>query len=149
LSSDYCFVLTEGNPAGSRVPIRFKGGWKYGWCDASQAYFDSSDVVVARAGHGTIARAVTSSKPSLLVPISNQTEQAGNAAKAAKLGVSISIRQEGLNVESFRKAVEALRREPYVSRAIRLGKIARSYDARKTIVGLVEGASMGKSPGQG
>lgn len=141
LSGVYAFVLTEGDPAGSRTPVRFKGGWKYGWCETSQAYFNSCDVVVSRAGHGTIARAIASSRPSLLVPIPNQTEQEGNAAKASRLGVSVAIRQDSLSVESFRKAVEALRREPYKSRAAQLGKIARSYDAAKTIVGLIEGTS--------
>ncbi len=137
LSGVYVFVLTEGDPAASRVPYRIKGGWAYGWCDASQAYFDHCDVVVSRAGHGTIARAITASKPSLLVPIKNQSEQEGNAAKAAKLGVSISVKQENLTVDSFKRAVEALRKEPYVSRAARLGKIARSYDAKGAIVSLV------------
>lgn len=140
LSGAYAFVVTEGDPAGSRVPVRTKGGWVYGWCDVSQAYFDHCDVVVSRAGHGTIARAVTASKPSLLVPITNQSEQEGNAVKAAKLGVSIAVKQENLSVESFRRAFEALRGEPFVSRATRLGKIARSYDAKGTIASLVSAA---------
>lgn len=139
LSSSYAFVLTEGNPAGSRAPVRFKGGWKYGWCNFSRAFFSSCDVVVSRAGHGTIARAILHSKPSLLVPIPNQSEQEGNGAKAAKLGVSMTIGQGRLDADSFKQAVEALRREPFVSKAARLGKVASSYDARRTIVNLVQG----------
>ncbi|MDV3292704.1 MAG: hypothetical protein LYZ70_00350 [Nitrososphaerales archaeon] len=137
LAGVYAFVVTEGDPNASRVPVRIKGGWAYGWCGVSQAYFDHCNIVVSRAGHGTIARAITASKPSLLVPITNQSEQEGNAAKAAKLGVSITVKQESLNVESFRRAVEALSREPYPSRAARLGKIARNYDAKRTITSLV------------
>jgi UDP:flavonoid glycosyltransferase YjiC (YdhE family) len=139
LSGAYALVLTEGDPTGSRTPVRIKGGWKYGWCDCSGAFFSSCDVVVARAGQGTIARAITHSKPSLLVPIPKQTEQEGNAAKAAKLGVSIPIRQGRLTIDSFRQAVEALRREPHLSRARSMEKIAARFDAKKAIVDLLRG----------
>lgn len=145
LWNEYAFVLTKGDPAGSRAPVRFRGGWSYGWCDCSRAFFGSCDVVVARAGHGTIAKAITHSKPSLLVPIPNQTEQEGNAAKAAKLGISISMTQGRLGADSFRRAVEALRGETYVSGAKRIGKLASTYDARRTIVNLV-GADSVRAP---
>jgi len=141
LGERYAFVLTEGDPRGRRVPVRFRGGWRYGWCDSAQPYFDGCEVVVSRAGHGTIARAITSSKPSLLVPIPNQTEQEGNAGKAADLGVALRLGQHELTPERFRRAVEALRREPFISRAKRLGGVARSYDASKAIIALVESKS--------
>ncbi|MDG6901750.1 MAG: hypothetical protein JRM80_07290 [Nitrososphaerota archaeon] len=139
LGEHYVFVITEGNPAGARSPASYKWGWRFGWCDSPQAYLDACDVLVSRAGHGSIARAITASKPSLLVPIPNQTEQAGNAAKASKLGVSITIPQEKLGIASVRTAVEALRSGPYLSRVRSMGRIAARFDATKTIVSLVEG----------
>jgi UDP-N-acetylglucosamine--N-acetylmuramyl-(pentapeptide) pyrophosphoryl-undecaprenol N-acetylglucosamine transferase len=139
LGGSYVFVMTDGNPAGARSPASYKWGWRFGWCDAPQAYLEACDVIVSRAGHGTIARAIASSKPSLLVPIPNQTEQAGNAAKATKLGVAITIAQEKLTLESVRTAVDALSREPYFSRVRSMGRIAARFDATKTIVSLVEG----------
>jgi len=139
LAGSYVFAVAEGNPAGTRSPEAYKWGWRFGWCDSPQAYLEACDVLVSRAGHGTIARAIAASKPSLLVPIPNQTEQAGNASKAAKLGVAIAIAQERLGVESLRIAVDALRREPYLSRVKGVGRIAARFDAAKTIVDLVEG----------
>lgn len=139
LGRNYVFVLTEGNPAGGRSPSSYVWGWRFGWCDSPQAYLEACDVLVSRAGHGTIARAIAAGKPSLLVPIPNQTEQAGNAAKAARLGVAVTIPQAKLNLESVRNAVEALRREPYTTRVRSIAKVAARFDATRTIVSLVEG----------
>lgn len=139
LGGGYVFVITEGNPAGNRSPASYSWGWKFGWCDAPEAYLETCDVLVSRAGHGSIARAISASKPSLLVPIPNQTEQLGNAAKAARLGIAISIPQVKLSVEGLRAAFEALRREPYTSRVRGIARIAAGYNAVKTIVGLAEG----------
>jgi UDP-N-acetylglucosamine--N-acetylmuramyl-(pentapeptide) pyrophosphoryl-undecaprenol N-acetylglucosamine transferase len=143
LGGGYVFVITEGNPAGARSPASYKWGWKFGWCDAPQAYLEACDVFVSRAGHGSIAKAIAASKPSLLVPIPNQTEQAGNAAKAVRLGVAMSIQQNRLNMESLRDAFEALRREPFLSRARSMGRVAARFDATETIVGLAEGRDAG------
>lgn len=139
LGTSFVFVVTEGNPAGARSPASYKWGWRFGWCDSPQAYLEGCDILVSRAGHGSIARAISASKPSLLVPIPNQTEQAGNAAKAAKLGVAITIPQARLNLESLRRALEALRREPYASRVKSMGRVAARFDATRTIVSLAEG----------
>lgn len=139
LSGEYAFVLTDGDPRGSREPRLVDGRWEYEWCDISPLFYSACDLVVSRAGHGTVAQAILNSKPSLLVPIPKQSEQRGNAAKAAKLGVSISIDQEDLCSESFRTAAEELRSEGYLSRSRSLGKIARSYDAMAEIVRVVEG----------
>jgi UDP-N-acetylglucosamine--N-acetylmuramyl-(pentapeptide) pyrophosphoryl-undecaprenol N-acetylglucosamine transferase len=139
LGNSYVFVMADGNPAGERSPTSFEWGWRFGWCDSPQAYLDACDVLVSRAGHGSIARAIAAGKPSLLVPIPNQTEQAGNSAKAAKLGVAISMLQEKLSAESVKHAVEVLRGEPYSSNVRSMARVAARFDATKTIVGLVEG----------
>jgi UDP:flavonoid glycosyltransferase YjiC (YdhE family) len=139
LGEKYVFVIAEGNPAGDRSPTSYKWGWKFGWCDSPQAYLESCDVFVSRAGHGSIAKAIGAAKPSLLVPIPNQPEQEGNAAKAAKLGVAIAIPQKQLTLDSLRRALDALRREPFLSGVMRLGKVASQYDATRTIVNLAEG----------
>ena len=60
---------------------------------------------------------------------------------AAKLGVAVSVHQEKLSVDAFGKTIEALRREPYTSRAHSLGRYAARFDAARTIQGLVEGVA--------
>ena len=140
LRDEFVFVISEGNPRGSAAARRLPGGWCYEWCSISDVYFASSDVVVARAGHGTVGQAIASSKPSLLVPIPRQPEQEGNAAKAARLGVSIVLGQEEVTVVKFRKSLGDLLTDGYAERARRLGEISREHGAREAVVETLESA---------
>lgn len=145
-SERYASVVSGGDPRGSNVPKRINGGWYYEWCDIVEGYFRSCDVVVSRAGHGTVGQAITSSKPSLLVPIPRQPEQEGNAEKAARLGVSLVIPQDELTEETLADSLDALLKGDYAARARRLGDIARSMDASAAIVGMIESAANGGRP---
>ena len=142
LAAKYSFVVSAGNPSASTLPTRFRGGWYYGWCGISEFYFKACDLVVSRAGHGTIGQAILWSKPSLLVPIPRQPEQEGNAEKAAKLGVSIWHRQEELTVEVLEKSFNALLNGDYPAATKRFGDLARRFDAKADIVRTIEAASM-------
>jgi UDP-N-acetylglucosamine--N-acetylmuramyl-(pentapeptide) pyrophosphoryl-undecaprenol N-acetylglucosamine transferase len=138
LGDEYAFVLSAGDPSGSTVPRRLGKSWFYEWCSIPDVYFRRCDVVISRAGHGTIAQSIMSSKPMLIVPIPKQPEQEGNADKTARLGVSITIQQEELAVERVRGALNRLLSSDYREKAERLGAIASAYDARSTIVEALE-----------
>jgi len=142
LAVKYSFVVSGGDPMASTIPTRFRGGWYYGWCGIAEFYFKACDLVVSRAGHGTIGQAILWSKPSLLVPIPKQPEQEGNAEKAAKLGVSIWHRQEQLTVDVLEKSFNALLNGDYRASTKRFGDIARRFDAKADIVHTIEAASM-------
>jgi len=142
LADKYTFVVTGGDPEGSATPRRFKGGWYYGWCGIADVYFESCDIVISRAGHGTIGQAITASKPSLLVPIPRQPEQEGNADKAERLGVSLVVPQDELDAEKLRKSLDSLRGDDYATKSKRLGEIARGFDARAAIVETVTAATI-------
>lgn len=139
LSPKYSFVISAGDPGGDRRPERFGWGWHYGWCANAGIYFRTCDVVVSRAGHGTIAQAITSSKPSLLVPIPKQPEQEGNAAKAEKLGVSRTLAQSALSADSVGEAIEALLSGEYSEKAHALAEFAKGFDARAAILSAIDG----------
>ncbi|MDA4118965.1 MAG: hypothetical protein OK436_00055 [Thaumarchaeota archaeon] len=142
LAAKYSFVVSGGDPMAGTIPTRFRGGWYYGWCGIAEFYFKACDLVVARAGHGTIGQAILWSKPSLLVPIPKQPEQQGNAEKAAKLGVSIWHRQEELTVKVLEKSFDALLNGDYPASTKHLGDLARRFDAKADIVHTIEAASM-------
>ena len=133
-SDRYTFVITGGDPRGPRIPVPLPGGWYYGWCTLAQHYFRSCDVVVSRAGHGTLAQAITSAKPSLLVPIPNQTEQAGNSAKAAKLGIALTVAQDELSQGSFTRAIDAMEGGAFAPSLGRASEVANKFEARLEIV---------------
>ncbi|MDA4125810.1 MAG: hypothetical protein OK452_01205 [Thaumarchaeota archaeon] len=142
LAEKYSFVVSGGDPLASTSPTRFRGGWYYGWCGIAEFYFKACDLVVSRAGHGTIGQAILWSKPSLLVPIPKQPEQEGNAEKAAKLGVSIWHRQEALSAEVLEESFGALLSGNYQAATKRIGDLARRFDAKADIVRTIESAAM-------
>ena len=134
LSEQYAFVITGGSPTASARAERVAGGWFYGWCAIPEYYFGACDVVVSRAGHGTIGQSIMAGKPSLLVPIPRQPEQEGNADKARKLGVSVKLEQDSLDSGSFQAAIRSLLGDHARRRSRELGVIASRYDAKEEIV---------------
>ncbi len=142
LSDRFVFIITEGSPTGNNSPLPIPGGWRYEWCTIPELYFDSCDVVVSRAGHGTISQAITSSKPSLLVPIPRQPEQVGNARKAERLGVAARIDQDDLSPDRALDAIEALLGNGPGKRAAALGRYAQSFKAAEEVVRTVSAAAM-------
>jgi UDP:flavonoid glycosyltransferase YjiC (YdhE family) len=149
LARKYAFAVSAGNPMGRTTPIRFGGGWFYEWCGIPQLYFARCDVVISRAGHGTIGQAILASKPSLLVPIPKQPEQEGNAEKAARLGVSLVLPQDELSVENVSMKVDRLLGESFSTSARILGNVARNFDAKSEIVSTLEAAASGARRGPG
>jgi UDP:flavonoid glycosyltransferase YjiC (YdhE family) len=134
MSDEYSFVISAGTPTASSEAARIPGGWYYGWCSIADYYFRACDMVVSRAGHGTIGQAVVSSKPSLLVPIPRQPEQEGNANKAVRLGVSLRLDQDEATRARIRETIQKILEGGFAERARKLGEWAASFDARKEIV---------------
>lgn len=134
LSGTYSFVISGGDPTGETKPRSIPGGWYYEWCSLAKNFFRACDVVVSRAGHGTLAQAIICGKPSLLVPIPGQTEQEGNSRKAVKLGVSLAISQDDLTLGGFRGAVERLEGEDFARNLFRVGTIASGFEAQREII---------------
>ncbi len=145
LREDHLFVITAGNPGGSRDPLPVPGGYLYQWCGFSSAFVDSCDAVVSRAGHVSISDYIQRAKPSILVPIQAQTEQMGNANKAQTLGIAIAMDERDLGPGKIRGALDALRGGSYASRAQEMKRVAEGYDAVGSILGVLEGASRAAS----
>jgi len=134
LSREFVFVVSGGSPTSDRSPVKIQGGWFYPWCGISEYYFDECDVIVSRAGHGTIGQAITASQPLLLVPIPKQPEQEGNAQKAVRLGVALEIAQDELSVEKVENALSSLLGEETRRRARALGEVASQFDAKREVL---------------
>ncbi len=127
-------IVSGGNPSGKVDPKRMPFGWFYEWCPVKDSMLEVADLVVSRAGHTSIAQFILNERPSLLVPIPQQTEQEGNAAKAAKLGIAVKIAQNELTPRTFLGAVERLRDEKTAKRLREVSKVARSLDAVSEIM---------------
>ena len=137
LQSSSVTVVSGGDPSGDASPRKIPGGWYYGWCGSPSAFFGRCEVVVSRAGHGTISQAILASKPSLLVPIPRQPEQEGNALKAQRLGVAAVVPQAELDVGGVERAVSALTGDAVMAGVRRLGEYASRFSAVDEIVATV------------
>ena len=127
-------IVSGGDPAGGVEPTRMPFGWFYEWCPSKDSVIKMADLVLSRAGHTSIAQYVLNEKPSLLVPIPQQTEQEGNASKAERLGIAVQVSQESLSPETFSEAAERLL-DARVKRKLReVSAVARGLDAKAEIL---------------
>jgi UDP:flavonoid glycosyltransferase YjiC (YdhE family) len=130
LSNRYRVVVSMGYLGGSRDPRRLSGGTLlYDWCPIRDELFELSSVIVSRSGHRTIGQCIDAGKPAVLVPISNHSEQIGNANKFQKLGLGLFIRQESLDGETLTAAVDSCMLDPrYRKNAEAVGLVSKKYN---------------------
>ena len=138
---DYQIVLSKGEPSSEAYPKECDGVMVYDWIDDLTQFelLKACDLLVCRAGHGIVTKAMTYGKPLILIPIPDQTEQYGNANRAVRLGVAEVIMQSELNEENLFKAAERiLNSDIYEGRAQRVADMAATLDATKTAIEVVE-----------
>ena len=104
---DYELVLSCGDPNGSFGEKRIGNLMVHEWM-TEQSYwktFERAEVIVSRAGHETIMKAISEGKPLVLIPPPNHTEQANNARRAEELGVAVVLDQSRLNTQELARAI--------------------------------------------
>ncbi len=105
---DYEIVMSLGYPDDNSRPIRHGNVTIYRWIPNRFEYLKACDLVIARAGHGTITQAMCYGKPTILVPTPSHTEQINNAKQASDLGVARILLQENLNRQELLKGVKQI-----------------------------------------
>jgi UDP:flavonoid glycosyltransferase YjiC (YdhE family) len=103
---DYEIIMSLGYPDDNSRPVHYGNVTIYKWIPNRFEYLKACDVVVARAGHGTITQAMCYGKPTILVPTPSHTEQINNAKQASDLGVAGILLQENLNKQELLKSVK-------------------------------------------
>ena len=110
--NEYEIVLSRGDPAGSSSPVRNGNLTLYDWVDDQYELLKAADIVISRAGHGIIMKAITFEKPMILVPIPDHTEQYGNATRACKLGLAELVPQREATPKRLLDATRRLLNSP-------------------------------------
>lgn len=105
---DYQIVMSLGYPNASTEPICRGNVIVYEWLPNRFEYLKACDLVVARAGHGTLAQSICYGKPIILVPTPSHTEQLNNARRAVELGIAEMIEQDELDKQTLLGAVQKL-----------------------------------------
>ncbi len=130
LSSYYDIVMCIGDSEHGNRSLEDYDGFKiYGWTDRYYEYLKACDVLVCRAGHGTLSKAILYGKPSLVIPTPNHTEQMGNAKRMEEMGLSIVLDQEVLDIDKVASALRYLCEDKELEeRIIEASKFASMYD---------------------
>jgi len=126
----YHVVISCGNPVGRCSSRTTEGVKVYDWIEDQDDFIKASDVVISRAGHGTIMKSMAYGKPMILIPIPDHTEQYGNARRAAALHVAQMIDQRNVDGEALKTAIERiLESGEYHRNAVQIREHARSSSA--------------------
>jgi len=131
---DYQVVLSRANPDGGVTPTMIGRVVVYDWIENEFQFMKACDLVVSRAGHGTIMKALALAKPMILIPIPDHTEQYGNAQRAAAIGVARVLPQESLSAETLLTEVKtALNPGHYAKRATDVSRQMAKFDALRSV----------------
>lgn len=125
---DYEVVMSLGYPNADTDPVRHGNLTIYKWIPNRFEYLKACDLVIGRAGHGTLTQCLCYGKPMILVPTPNHTEQLWNAIQAEKLGVAEIIQQKELTREKLLKNVKQIIEGETPERLRRIQKEVAKYD---------------------
>jgi len=103
---DYHVVMSLGYPNSSTVPVRNGNVTVFKWVPNRFEYLKACDLVIARAGHGTLTQSICYGKPLILIPTPNHTEQLNNARKAVELGIAEMVEQDNLTKQTLLATVQ-------------------------------------------
>jgi UDP:flavonoid glycosyltransferase YjiC (YdhE family) len=131
---DYEIVMSYGYPNADNKPIRHGNVTIYKWIPNRFEYLKASDLVIGRAGHGTITQCMCYGKPSILVPTPNHTEQLSNAKQAENLGVAKIVLQERLGKGKLLESVQQILQAKTLDRLAEVQKEAVKYDGLENAV---------------
>jgi uncharacterized protein (TIGR00661 family) len=119
IQDDSQIIMSLGHPEAGSMPVTHGNLTVFGWIPNRFEYLKACDILVSRAGHGTILQAICFGKPIILIPTPNHTEQLNNAKKAVNLGVASIIEQNKLSTEALHSAVVTAEKDKNLSERIR------------------------------
>ena len=138
LSSKYDILLSRGNPQSKIEPFEINGIHVIDWIRNQEDRMKASDVIIARAGHGTIMKSVAYGKPMLLIPVPDHTEQYGNARRAEALHVAKVLDQGCLDSATLDSALQELLRGQYGENAAKISRSVASLNAVQVACDIIE-----------
>ena len=132
---NYQIVMSLGQPKSHATPVRNGNLTILRWIPNRFEYLKACDVVVSRAGHGTILQTICYGKPTILIPTPNHTEQLNNARKAERLGAALMIKQDNLGKETLLSAIEEiLKNRSFMEKTMKIQKEVTMLDGLETAI---------------
>jgi len=106
----YQIVMSLGYPNASIDPIQHGNLRIYRWMDNQTRfeYLKACDLVISRAGHGTISQSMYYGKPMILIPTPSHTEQENNARRAVQIGIAKLKEQQQLTKKELLGSIKEI-----------------------------------------
>ena len=131
---DYEVVLSLGYPSAESKPVRHGNVTIYNWVPNRFEYLKACDLVIGRAGHGTITQCMCYGKPMILIPTPGHTEQISNSKQAENIGVAKIVLQNRLSKEKLLQNVQAILQGEMVERAAEVQEEVLKYSGLENAV---------------
>jgi UDP:flavonoid glycosyltransferase YjiC (YdhE family) len=131
---EYEVIISLGYPDTDNEPIHHGNVTIYKWVPNRFEYLKACDLVICRAGHGTITQCMSYGKPIILLPTPSHTEQLSNARQAENLGVAKTIQQGELSKEKLLKSVEGLLKNNFRERLKEVQEETLKHDGKENAV---------------
>ena len=137
-TDDYEVVVSLANLNNDLPPRREGKVTIYNWLPNRFEYLKACDVVISRAGLGTITQSICYGKPSLIVPTPSHTEQQNNSRRAEELGVAKVLNQQELDYDAVISCIKELLEEGFTDKAEWLRRAISMFDGTDTMVETIE-----------
>jgi UDP:flavonoid glycosyltransferase YjiC (YdhE family) len=108
LPENYQVVMSLGYPNTSIKPVHRGKVSIYGWVPNRFEYLKACDLVVSRAGHGTITQSICFGKPMVLIPTPSHTEQVNNALRVKEMGIAEVLDQKDVSRDTLAKVIDGM-----------------------------------------
>lgn len=136
-SDEYQIVMSLGNPNTIEKPKLEDNIMIYDWVPNRFEFMKASDLVIARAGLGTITDSICFGKPQILIPTPSHTEQFFNAKRAEKLGVAKTLEQDNLNSKTLHSTVHKMLDKQFLEKTKEIQKEVSKYKALDTAINIM------------
>ena len=143
---DYQIVMSTGNPSNPISIVKYRRHMTlYNWIPNRFEYLKASDLVVSRAGHGTLTQSIYYGKPMILIPTPSHTEQMNNAQRVEEMGIAKVIEQSDVNAKNLLEAVNMILSSDFYKRNIeQIREKIMKINGLETIVNTILNAAEGK-----
>ena len=131
VQNKYNIIISKGNPNGNTEPKKINEIIVFEWCPFKEM-FQLSDCMITRGGHSTIGNSITCGKPSIIIPIKNQTEQIQNAAKIEKLGLGIKLEEKNIHNSLLNSINKIFNENKFISNVEKFQNLTREYNGIET-----------------
>ncbi|MEM2970835.1 MAG: glycosyltransferase [Candidatus Bathyarchaeia archaeon] len=131
---EYAVVMSLGYPNAESKPIKYGNVTIYKWIPNRFEFLKASDLVIGRAGHGTLTQCMCYGKPMILVPTPSHTEQLSNAKQAEVLGIAKTIHQEKLSKEKLLESIKQILKDETSQQIEEVQREILKYDGLKAAV---------------